>query len=122
MAHGSLSPHHAARGTPMSQHYSDRSSSSRKPEAARSDQAQPVSRRLPPYKVILHHDAALDIMFIVRTVMELTRFCRAEATHKMWEAHHCGRSVLLVTYLERAELYVEQFASKGLTVTLESAD
>ena len=61
-------------------------------------------------------DAVLDLMFIVRTVMELTRFCRAEATHKMWQAHHTGRSVLLVTYKERAELYVEQFASKGLTV------
>ena len=34
----------------------------------------------------------------------------------MWQAHHCGRSVLLVTYLERAELYVEQFAERGLAV------
>ena len=60
-------------------------------------------------------------MFIVRTVMELTRLCRAEATHKMWEAHHSGRSVLLVTYRERAELYVEQFASRNLCTTLEPA-
>jgi ATP-dependent Clp protease adapter protein ClpS len=51
--------------------------------------------------------------------MELMRFPRAEATYKMWEAYHCGRSVLLITYRERAELYVEQFASKGLTVTIE---
>jgi hypothetical protein len=58
-------------------------------------------------------------MFIVRTVMELTRLCRAEATHKMWEAHHCGRSTILTTYLERAELYVEQFASRNLLTTLE---
>jgi ATP-dependent Clp protease adapter protein ClpS len=60
-------------------------------------------------------------MFVVRTVMELTRFCRAEATHKMWEAHHCGRSVLLVTYRERAELYAEQFADRGLPVAIEPA-
>jgi hypothetical protein len=58
-------------------------------------------------------------MFVVRTVMELTRFCRAEATHKMWEAFHGGRSRLLVTHLERAELYREQFADRGLPVTLE---
>jgi ATP-dependent Clp protease adapter protein ClpS len=58
-------------------------------------------------------------MFIVRSVMELTRFPRAEATHKMWQSHHHGQSDLLTTYLERAELYVEQFASKGLTVTVE---
>ncbi len=86
-------------------------------------QEQPRSRRwqLPPYRVILHNNAAADMMFIVRTIMELTRFCRAEATHKMWEAHHCGRSVLLQTHKERAELYVEQFADKGLTVTIEPA-
>jgi len=82
---------------------------------------KPRRRELPLYKVILHHDAVNDLMFVVRTVMELTHFCRAEATHKMWEAHHSGRSTLLVTYRERAELYVEQFASKGLTVTIEPA-
>jgi ATP-dependent Clp protease adaptor protein ClpS len=76
-------------------------------------------RQMPRYKVILHQSAIDDLMFVVRSVMELTRFPRAEATHKMWEAYHCGRSVLLTTYLERAELYVEQFASKGLTVTVE---
>jgi ATP-dependent Clp protease adapter protein ClpS len=90
-----------------------------------SDQARstskPATRQLPRYKVILHHDAGKDLMFIVRSVMELTRFPRAEATHKMWEAHHCGRSVLLITYRERAELYVEQFASKGLLVSIEPA-
>jgi ATP-dependent Clp protease adapter protein ClpS len=76
-------------------------------------------RAMPRYKVILLQNAFDDLMFVVRSVMELTRFPRAEATHKMWEAHHCGRSVLLTTYLERAELYVEQFASKGLSVMLE---
>ena len=107
----------------MSQHHPD------PPEAPRSlDQqtgARPTGkaqpRQLPRYKVILLHDAINDLMFIVRTVMELTRLCRAEATHKMWEAHHCGRSVLLTTYLERAELYVEQFASRNLHVAVEPA-
>src|SRR5215472_7197860 len=78
-----------------------------------------AKRTMPRYKVILLQNAIDDLMFVVRSVMELTRFPRAEATHKMWEAYHCGRSVLLTTYLERAELYVEQFASKGLSVTLE---
>lgn len=78
-------------------------------------------RSLPLYKVVLHHHATADLMFIVRTVMELTHFCKTEATHKMWQAHHGGRSVLLVTYKERAEMYVEQFASRNLTVTIEPA-
>jgi ATP-dependent Clp protease adapter protein ClpS len=79
------------------------------------------SRQTPRYKVVLLQDAVHDLMFVVRSVMELTRFPRAEATHKMWEAYHTGRSVLLITYLERAELYAEQFASKGLKVAVEPA-
>lgn len=84
-------------------------------------QNQTCSRPLPRFKVILLNNVASDMMFVVRTIMELTRLCRAEATHKMWEAHHSGRSLLLITFKERAELYVEQFASKGLTVTIEPA-
>jgi ATP-dependent Clp protease adapter protein ClpS len=78
-------------------------------------------RPLPGYRVVLTNISAQALMFVVKTVMELTRFCREEATHKMWEAHHNGRSQLLVTHLERAELYVEQFAERGLTVTIEPA-
>ena len=81
----------------------------------------PRPGELPPFKVILLNNAALDLMFVVRTVMELTRLCRAEATHKMWESYHYGRSQLLITHKERAELYVEQFTSRQLSVTIEPA-
>jgi ATP-dependent Clp protease adapter protein ClpS len=91
------------------------------PPNSASAQGQERPRPLPPYRVILKNNAAADMMFIVRTIMELTRFCRAEATHKMWEAHHCGHSLLLMTHKERAELFVEQFAAKGLAVTIEPA-
>jgi ATP-dependent Clp protease adapter protein ClpS len=85
------------------------------PSSARRD------RSLPRYKVILHHDPSVQLMVVIRSVMDLTRFPRAEATHKMWQAHHTGRSVILTTYLERAELYVEQFADRGLTTSIEPA-
>jgi ATP-dependent Clp protease adapter protein ClpS len=75
---------------------------------------------VPRYKVVLLHNAESDLMHVVRTVMELTRFCRAEATHKMWEAHHNGKSILLSTWFERAELYAEQFAARGLHVAVEA--
>ena len=90
-------------------------------EARQQPQAQPETRRreLPRYKVVLQHDAAKELMFVVRTVMEVTRLCRHEATHKMWESYHNGRSILLSTWLERAELYVEQFADKGLVISIE---
>lgn len=80
-----------------------------------------TSRQVPRYHVVLHHNPAHDLMFVVRSVMELTRFPRAEATHKMWEAYHTGRSILFTTYFERAEIYVNQFVEKGFTVTLEPA-
>jgi len=103
----------------MSQQPTDPSSFRANRQPRPEGQEEGPRRQLPRYKVVLLHNATHELMFIVRTVMELTRLCRAEATHKMWEAHHCGRSILLVTYKERAELFVEQFASKGLTVALE---
>src|SRR4051812_37177242 len=108
----------------MSQQHPERSESPRSlhPDSCVSrpaSKAQP--RQFRRYKLILLRDATNELMFIVRTVMELTRLCRAEATHKMWESHHIGRSQLLLTHKERAELYVEQFASRGLNVMIEPA-
>ena len=104
----------------MSQHPSDRPEQPTPPRQRPQPAPEGRRRELPRYRLILHHDAAKELMFIVRTVMELTCLCRHEATHKMWESYHCGRSILLVTYRERAELFVEQFADRGLTVTLEA--
>jgi ATP-dependent Clp protease adapter protein ClpS len=94
------------------------------PDAGNRRERRPLPRPshgLPAYRLILLNNPAQDLMYIVRTIMELTRLCRMEATHKMWEAHHTGRSQLLLTYRERAELYIEQFSGKGLHVTLELA-
>ena len=95
----------------MSQRPPDRPASPR-PDTPRS---QPV----PPYRVILLHEPGQELMGVVRAVMELTRLCREEATHKMWESYHRGQSQLLVTHKERAELYIDQFAGRGITVTIE---
>jgi ATP-dependent Clp protease adapter protein ClpS len=106
----------------MTQPHADRPSvphSAEDPPEQASPLDKPRSRQLPRCKVVLHQNDIQDLMFVVRSVMELMRFPRAEATYKMWEAYHSGRSILLTTYRERAELYVEQFASKGLTVTVE---
>ena len=71
------------------------------------------------YKVYLLRAADKDLTFVVRVVQELTRFGTAEAEFRMWEAHHRGRSVVLVTHLERAELYAEMFADRGLPTAIE---
>jgi ATP-dependent Clp protease adapter protein ClpS len=82
------------------------------------------SRRSIPllqYNVVLHRDAEKSLLFIVRAVMDLTRFCKEEAMNRMWEAYHIGRAVVIATHLERAELFVEQFAERGLVASVEPA-
>jgi ATP-dependent Clp protease adaptor protein ClpS len=76
---------------------------------------------LPRYHVVLLGDKAQELLFIMRTVMELTRYGREEATHRMWQAHHTGRAVILTTHMELAELFAERFAERGLRVDLEPA-
>lgn len=77
---------------------------------------------LPPWKVLLHNDDKNDIPFVVRTVLELTPLNEQEAEQRTDEAHRTGVALLLTTHKERAELYQDQFNSKGLTVTIEPAE
>ena len=77
---------------------------------------------LPPWKVMLHNDDKNDMGFVVRSIVELTRLGEPEAFLRMVEAHETGVALLLTTHKERAELYKEQFQSKGLTVTIEPAE
>jgi hypothetical protein len=88
-----------------------------RPASPRPDTSR--SQPLPPYRVILLHEPGQELMGVVRAVMELTRLCREEATHKMWESYHRGQSQLLITHKERAELYIDQFALRGISVTIE---
>ena len=59
------------------------------------------------------------MMFVVVTIMELTPLQKEEAVLRTLEAHKTGVSLLLTTHQELAELYKDQFTSKGLTVTIE---
>ena len=77
---------------------------------------------MPPWKVLLHNDDKNDMFFVVRTVMELTPLNEQEAEIRTVEAHKTGVALLLTTHKERAELYQEQFTTKGLTVTIEPAE
>jgi ATP-dependent Clp protease adaptor protein ClpS len=77
---------------------------------------------LPPWKVLLHNDDKNDIQYVVFTVMALTALKQEAAVERTIEAHETGVSLLLTTHKERAELYREQFMSKGLIVTIEAAE
>ena len=76
---------------------------------------------LPPWKVLLHNDDKNDMPHVVSTIMELTTLKEQDAKLRTQEAHETGVALLLTTHKERAELYREQFQSKGLTVTIEPA-
>lgn len=75
--------------------------------------------QLPPYKVILHNDDVNSFDHVILSIIKLTPLNSEEAIQHTLEAHETGQSVLLITHKERAELYVEQFASLQLTVTAE---
>ncbi|MGB9623611.1 MAG: ATP-dependent Clp protease adaptor ClpS [Phycisphaerae bacterium] len=76
-------------------------------------------KELPRYRVLLHNDDHNEMSYVVGVIRKLTPLTKEEATMRMWEAHTSGVALLLVTHKERAELYMEQFASCGLTVTIE---
>jgi ATP-dependent Clp protease adaptor protein ClpS len=77
---------------------------------------------LPLWKVLLHNDDKNDMEFVVSTVMEITPLGKQDAKLRTVEAHETGVALLLTTHKERAELYQEQFTSKGLVVTIEPAE
>ena len=77
---------------------------------------------LPPWKVLLHNDDKNTVDYVVSTIMQLTSLNEQDAATRMVEAHKTGVALILTTHKERAELYREQFQSKGLTVTIEPAE
>ena len=77
---------------------------------------------LPPWKVLLHNDDKNTQDYVVMTIVQLTTLNEQDAELRMKEADKDGLSLLLTTHKERAELYQEQFTSKGLTVTIEPAE
>jgi ATP-dependent Clp protease adapter protein ClpS len=77
---------------------------------------------LPPWKVLLHNDDKNDFLHVIMTIVELTPLNEQAAKQRTEEAHKTGVSLLLVTHKERAELYKDQFQTKGLTVTIEPAE
>jgi ATP-dependent Clp protease adapter protein ClpS len=92
-----------------------------RPPHRKSDVSSEPSRPIARYNVVLHRTTDQGLLFVARVLRELTRFGEAEAMARMWETYHRGRALILITHLERAELYVEQFADRGLIASIEPA-
>ena len=87
--------------------------------AARPRPATQPRKPLPRWRVILHNDDVNYIDHVVASIVMLTPLKSGEAILRMRQAHRTGAAHLLSTHRERAELYVQQFASRRLTVTAE---
>jgi len=90
--------------------------------ASKTSPKQKPPQMLPPWKVLLHNDDKNEVGFVVKTIVELTTLNENDAKQRTVEAHETGVALLLTTHKERAELYKDQFESKGLTVSIEPAE
>jgi len=77
---------------------------------------------LPQWHVILHNDEINTMLHVIQSIVTITPLTRGVATRCMRQAHAKGRSRLLTTHRERAELIRDQFTKRSLTVTLEPAE
>jgi len=80
---------------------------------------RPPLDRLPPWKVLLHNDDVNLLEDVVRAIQDLCKLNHIQALQRTLEAHHQGLALLITTHREHAELLLEQFESKLLTVTIE---
>jgi ATP-dependent Clp protease adaptor protein ClpS len=78
-------------------------------------------KQLPPYKVLLHNDDVNTFEHVIASILKLTALTPPEAILRTLEAHDTGLALLLTTHRERAELYIDQFASLNLTASTEPA-
>jgi ATP-dependent Clp protease adaptor protein ClpS len=89
--------------------------------AKKSSPAKRKPKQLPPFKVLLHNDDVNTFEHVIASILKVMSLQPEDAILRTLEAHETGVALLIVTHLERAELYQEQFATFKLTVSIEPA-
>lgn len=69
------------------------------------------TRTMPQYKVILLNDDVTTFEFVIELLVRVFGKPASEARTLTLEVHRSGSALVVVTTLERAELYVEQIRS-----------
>jgi ATP-dependent Clp protease adaptor protein ClpS len=91
-------------------------------QASKPAETRKKPKPLPPFKVLLHNDDVNSFDHVIASILKLTTLTPPEAILRTLEAHETGVALLLMTHRERAELYVDQFASLKLNATAEPAE
>ena len=76
-------------------------------------------QKLPPWRVVLHHELSPSALDAIQSLVDLTPLSRAAAAQCLADARLNGRANLLNTHLERAELYRHLLLQRDLNVTIE---
>ena len=90
------------------------------PEQA-TQQSPPPADQLPPFNVILHNDDVNDFGYVVMSLLCVTPVREKQAVQITQAAHTRGRSLVMTTHRERAELYRDRLRSRHLSATIEPA-
>ena len=85
-------------------------------------QPKQETQQLPPYNVVLLDDDDHTYDYVIEMLGKVFAHPVERAMQMAKEVDSSGRVIVLTTHKERAELYQEQFQSKGLTVTIEPAE
>jgi len=75
-----------------------------------------------PWKVIVWDDPVNLMNYVVYVFQTLFGMSKEEATQRMLEVHHQGRSLVATTGREDAEIYVDKLHSYGLQATMEQVE
>jgi ATP-dependent Clp protease adaptor protein ClpS len=97
---------------------------SAKPKSAKSkpDPKRSPPGHLPPYRVLLHDDPVNTFENVILSLLDLTPLDEQAAFKCTLQADREKVALVLVTHKERAELYVEQFKTRGITLSIEPAE
>ncbi len=91
--------------------------SSTKPQST----VEHAATHIPLYRVLLHNDDYNTMDHVVKSLMKVFRFEKAESERIMLEAHRSGVALCIIEPLEQAELHRDQLRSYSLIASLEQA-
>jgi ATP-dependent Clp protease adaptor protein ClpS len=83
------------------------------PDVLPETESETVTRRQPPYAVILHNDDINTMEFVVAVLRKVFGYTVERCVELMLEAHQKGRSAVWIGPLEVAELKADQITSCG---------